>query len=56
MKNLDMAKKEIGVIDSTFDPHGTGNLDLNWKTPLLYLYRKAFGVYHIYPRTKFLDD
>jgi Nucleotide-diphospho-sugar transferase. len=56
MKKLETAKKEIVVINSSFDPHGTGNLGINWKIPLLYLYRKAFGIYHIYPRTKFLDN
>ncbi len=56
MKTLEIAKKEIIVIDSSFDPHGTGKLGINWKTPLLYIYRKAFGIYHIYLQTKFLEN
>lgn len=51
---LERAKKEIMAVDSTFDPHGAGKKPLNWKTPILYLYRKAFGIYHIYPSEKFL--
>jgi Nucleotide-diphospho-sugar transferase len=54
LKKLERAKKEIAVIDASFDPHGRGDLDINWKTPLLYLYRKAFGIYHIYLEAKLL--
>ena len=52
---LEEAKKEICAIDSSFDPHGTGKNEFTWKTPLLYVYRKAFGIYHIYPRQKFIE-
>ncbi len=51
---LEKAKKEIEAIDPSFDPHGSGRKELTWKTPLLYLYRKAFGIYHIYRLENFL--
>lgn len=51
---LEKAKKEIETIDSSFDSHGAGKKPLNWKTPILFLYRKLFGIYHIYPLKKFL--
>ena len=55
MKELEKAKKEIQAIDSSFDSHGSSRNGMVWKVPLLYIYRKAFGVYNIYPREKFLD-
>lgn len=51
---LESAKAEVKKIDSSLDPHGTGKLVFSWKTPLLYLYRKLFGIYHIYPIKKFI--
>ncbi len=56
LKKLEEAKKEIMMIDPSFDPHGTAKMEWSWKTPLLYLYRKAFGIYHIYSRSRFLGD
>lgn len=46
---LEEAKAEVRAVDPSFDPHGAGARPFTWKTPLLYLYRKAFGIYHIYP-------
>jgi hypothetical protein len=37
-----------------FDPHGLSPYRRNWKTPILFLYRKVTGVYHIYPLENFL--
>ncbi len=51
---LEKAKREVGSIDDSFDSHGAGSKPLNWKTPLLFVYRKLFGIYHIYPLKKFL--
>ena len=48
------AGNKISAIDNGFDPHGSAPGGFSWKTPLLYLYRKALGVYHIYPRSRFL--
>lgn len=39
-----------------FDPHGTAKMNFNLKTPLLYIYRKLFGVHHIYDLKKFIED
>ncbi|MCK9408787.1 MAG: glycosyl transferase [Bacteroidetes bacterium] len=52
--SLQDAKKEVQKIDATFDPHGTDSGGFSMKTPILYLYRKMFGVYHIYPLSKFV--
>lgn len=54
LRALEDARQEIASVDTSFDPHGTSTTTLSIKTPLLYLYRKAFGIYHIYPLTKFL--
>lgn len=51
---MEKAKKEIEAVDASFDAHGAGSRPLNWKTPLLFVYRKLFGIYHIYPLEKFL--
>jgi hypothetical protein len=48
-RRLDESKREIAGIDPSVDAHGTGVNGFTWKTPLLYLYRKALGIYHIYP-------
>ncbi|MFZ4621801.1 MAG: glycosyl transferase [Bacteroidota bacterium] len=54
-RQLEHAAEEIRLIDDSLDPHGAGENRFTWKTPLLYLYRKAAGIYHIYPRKKFAD-
>ena len=51
---LEKANKEIKAVDASFDAHGAGNKPMNWKTPVLFVYRKLFGIYHIYPLKKFL--
>ena len=51
---LEEAKRECLSIDPSFDPHGSSEKSVTWKTPLLYLYRKVFGIYHIYPIKEFL--
>ncbi|MDD8017206.1 MAG: glycosyl transferase [Bacteroidota bacterium] len=53
---LEKAKKEIDAIDPSFDSHGAGKKVLSWKTPILFLYRKIFGIYHIYSHKKFLEN
>jgi hypothetical protein len=55
LKALEMAKHEIASVDNSFDPHGTAAAGFSFKTPVLYLYRKIFGIYHIYPLKKFLN-
>ncbi len=40
----------------SFDPHGTSAYKRNWKTPLLFLYRKLTHGYHIYNLDSFLKE
>lgn len=54
VRELELSAALIRTIDDSFDPHGTGEDTFTWKTPLLFLYRTMKGVYHIYPRSKFL--
>jgi len=53
LQALEQAAAEIRTVDAAIDPHGTAAAGMHWKTPLLYLYRKALGIYHIYPISKF---
>ncbi len=55
LRALEDAKMRIEAIDSSFDPHGSIKVALSWKTPLLYIYRKFYGVYHIYQRADLLN-
>lgn len=52
-KELEKSADQIRAIDASFDPHGAGENNITWKKPLLYLYRRFAGIYHIYPRSKF---
>jgi alpha-N-acetylglucosamine transferase len=54
LHQLEHAKDEIRSVDPSFDPHGTGKVVFSLKTPILFTYRKLFGIYHIYPLSKFL--
>ncbi|MBD3408739.1 MAG: glycosyl transferase [Ignavibacteriales bacterium] len=57
LRKLEEAKDEALAVEADFDPHGAKPLPRNWKTPLLYVYRKLKGVHHLYPLTKFgIDD
>jgi len=51
---LEKAKREIALIDPSFDPHGTGKYEYSIKSVILFFYRKAFNIYHIYPLKNFL--
>jgi len=55
LKELQKAKNEISAIDSSFDSHGTGMFGFSIKSLILYVYRKVFGIYHIYPLKKFIQ-
>ena len=55
IKKLDEAKIEIDKIDYTLNSHGKSTQPKNWKTPILFLYRKLFGVYNIFEKEKFLS-
>jgi hypothetical protein len=56
VKYLDEMKKKINKFDDSFDPHGSGSKPVNWKTPLLYTYRKSTGVYNIFNKKKFIEN
>ncbi len=45
---LEDMKKRIQKKLSGIDPHGLIQQKVNWKTPILFIYRKLKGVYHIY--------
>ncbi len=51
---LQKAKNEISLIDPSLDSHGTGTFGFSLKSLILFVYRKAFGIYHIYSLKKFL--
>ncbi len=53
VKLLDEIKKEIERIDNSFDSNGPTARPLNWKTPLLYIYRKLRGTYNIFDKKNF---
>jgi len=52
---LDKVKNEILKDEKSFDPHGASDASLNWKTPVLYIYRKITGVYNIFAKNKFQE-
>ncbi|AFH50586.1 Hypothetical protein IALB_2883 [Ignavibacterium album JCM 16511] len=56
IKFLDEIALEIKNYDSTFDPHGSTERKFSWKNPLLYIYRKIFGVYNIFNKSKLLGS
>ncbi|MGE5316225.1 MAG: glycosyl transferase [Acidobacteriota bacterium] len=54
IRRLFEAKKEIARIDDRFDPNGIAQEKALWKRPILYVYRKALGIYNIFDIQKFL--
>jgi len=51
---LENIKKEVALLDSSFDPNGSSQKPVNWKTPLLFIYRKLKGVYNIFNKEDLL--
>lgn len=51
---LESMKEIVKNIDNSFDPHGSSNKPVNWKTPILYFYRKTMGVYNIFKLKTFI--
>lgn len=51
---LEDIKKKISLMDNSFDPNGSSQKPVNWKTPLLYIYRKFTGVYNIFNKEELL--
>ncbi|HLP16241.1 MAG TPA: glycosyl transferase, partial [Bacteroidota bacterium] len=55
IKALFSARTEISRYDSSFDPNGIAKDKALWKRPILYVYRKALGIYNIFDVQKFLN-
>lgn len=51
---LEKLKTQVSVIDSSFDPHGAQVRPKGWKTPILFIYRKIYGIYNIFDKSDFL--
>ena len=51
---LEKLKTQISAIDSSFDPHGSQVRPKGWKTPILFIYRKIYGIYNIFDKSDFL--
>lgn len=55
IKDLEEAKRKIGIIDDTFDPHGRIVMTKLWKRPFRYIKGKTRGDYNIYRKKYFLQ-
>ncbi|MDR3626322.1 MAG: glycosyl transferase [Ignavibacteriaceae bacterium] len=56
IRYLDEIKLKVETINNSFDPHGSTTKPLNWKAPILYIYRNLKGVYNIFDKQKFLES
>lgn len=56
IKYLDEMKAKLNKLESNFDPHGSAVQSFDWKTPILFFYRKLNGVYNIYIKSDFLKN
>jgi len=54
IKLLFEQKAAVARIDLSFDPNGIGQEKALWKQPLLFVYRKALGIYNVFDVQKFL--
>lgn len=53
---LEEIKQKIQSLGYDFDSHGAQREKINWKTPILFLYRKLSGVYNIYIKSDFIKN
>jgi hypothetical protein len=51
---LEKLKAQVSVIDNSFDPNGTQEKPKGWKIPILFIYRKIYGIYNIFDKLEFL--
>ncbi|MDR3609367.1 MAG: glycosyl transferase [Ignavibacteriaceae bacterium] len=51
---LEELRTRITSMGGSFDPHGTQVKPTGWKTPILFIYRKMFGIYNIFDKSDFL--
>jgi hypothetical protein len=56
IRYLEEIKLKIAAIDNSFDPNGPAKKPVNWKTPILYIYRNIKGVYNIFDKQKLLES
>jgi hypothetical protein len=54
IKELSAIKTVLMLKYPDIDPHGTKKYIRNWKTPLIYVYRKLRGVYNIFKEEEFV--
>jgi hypothetical protein len=54
IKFLEELKEQISAKGGTFDSHGTTKKPVGWKTPILFIYRKMYGIYNIFNKYDFL--
>jgi len=55
LKELERARTSIAGVDTSLDPHGSSPRARNWKTPILFVYRKLFGIYNVFPLRRMLE-
>ena len=53
---LEKYKKQIQSLDPSINANGEKAQTISWKTPLLFLYRKAKGVYNIFNYDEMIED
>jgi len=53
VRELQKLKEEINTIDNSFDPHGSAEYKRNWKTLLLFIWRKFKSTYNIFKLDQF---
>jgi len=56
IRELDTLKNQIQSIDESINSNGLTEQPFLWKTPILFLYRKAKGVYNIFGYDEMIAD
>ena len=56
IRELEQYKKQVQSLDNTVNSNGLSIRQISWKTPILYLYRKAKGVYNIFDYEEMIAD
>jgi hypothetical protein len=56
INHLEEIKQRIYQLDQSIDPHGSAKYTANWKTLILYIWRKLFSSYNIYDKSKFFRN
>src|SRR3972149_6881787 len=56
IRKLDKLKSQIQPLDELINSNGLTKQPISWKTPILFLYRKAKGVYNIFDYDEMIAD